>query len=190
MKATRREFLHDAALAGMTAMFASRAGSLAAAQAAGSPWSSRIGLELYTVRDLMATDYADATQPKQADKSLGDLFGELSAEFVDLMQTQLELAKTEMRDEARRAGRTAGIFGAAGVAGYMALVLLSFAVAWGLATLMNPGWAFLIVGALYAIAGAVLYMQGRERAKDINFVPEQTAKSVKEDVQWARHKIS
>ena len=57
MKATRREFLHDAALAGMTAMFASRAGSLAAAQAAGSPWSSRIGLELYTVRDLMATDY-------------------------------------------------------------------------------------------------------------------------------------
>jgi len=27
----------------------------------------------------MATDYAEATQPKQADKSLGDLFGELSS---------------------------------------------------------------------------------------------------------------
>jgi len=138
----------------------------------------------------MATDYAEATQPKQADKSLGDLFGELSSEFVDLMQTQLELAKTELRDEARQAGRTAGMFGAAAIAGYMALVLLSFAVAWGLATVMNPGWAFLIVGAIYAIAAAVLYMQGRERARDIRLVPEKTARSVKEDVQWARQKIS
>jgi hypothetical protein len=41
----------------VAAMFASRAGSLAAAQAGGSPGLSRIGLELYTVRDLMATDY-------------------------------------------------------------------------------------------------------------------------------------
>jgi hypothetical protein len=51
MDATRREFLHDAFLAGLTAMVASRFGSLAAAQADGPPWQSRIGLELYTVRD-------------------------------------------------------------------------------------------------------------------------------------------
>ena len=57
MNATRREFLHDAFLAGVTAMVASRFGSLAAAQAGGAPWQSRIGLELYTVRDLMAADY-------------------------------------------------------------------------------------------------------------------------------------
>jgi len=57
MKATRREFLSDTALAGVTAMFAGHAGSLTAAQAGVSTWASRIGLELYTVRDLMATDY-------------------------------------------------------------------------------------------------------------------------------------
>src|SRR6476660_5813752 len=57
MKATRRDFLHDGALVAMTAMVASRFGSLAAAQTGGSPWQSRIGLELYTVRDLMAADY-------------------------------------------------------------------------------------------------------------------------------------
>ena len=137
----------------------------------------------------MTTDYAE-TQPKQPEKSLGDLFGELSNEFVDLMQTQLELAKTELRNEARKTGRTAAMFGGAAVAGYMALLLLSFAVAWGLATVMNPGWAFLIVGVVYAFTAALLYMQGRERARDIKFVPEQTAESVKEDVQWARQKIS
>ena len=57
MNATRREFLYDAALAGITVMFAGHVGSLTASQAGISTWASRIGLELYTVRDLMATDY-------------------------------------------------------------------------------------------------------------------------------------
>ena len=57
MKPTRREFLYDATVASAAAMAASHVGSLAAAQAGDSPWRSRIGLELYTVRDLMETDY-------------------------------------------------------------------------------------------------------------------------------------
>ena len=57
MNATRREFLSDAALAGITAMLAGHLEPRAAAQAGVSTWATRIGLELYTVRDLMATDY-------------------------------------------------------------------------------------------------------------------------------------
>ena len=57
MKPTRREFLYNATVATAAAVAASQVGSLAAAQTAGSPWASRIGLELYTVRDLMETDY-------------------------------------------------------------------------------------------------------------------------------------
>jgi uncharacterized membrane protein YqjE len=133
---------------------------------------------------------SDPTKPKQPDKSLGDLFGELSSEFSDLMKTQVELAKVEIRTEARKAGRTAGMFGGAALAGYMALLLLSFAVVWGLENVMDAGLAFLIVGAVYAIAAAVLYVRGRDRAKTVNLKPEQTVDSVKEDVQWARQKLS
>jgi sugar phosphate isomerase/epimerase len=57
MRPTRREFLFDVSLAGAAAMAASRVSALTAAQAGGSAWTSRIGLELYTVRDLMETDY-------------------------------------------------------------------------------------------------------------------------------------
>ena len=133
---------------------------------------------------------ADPTKPKEADKSLGELFSELASEFNDLTRTQIELAKTEMRNEASKAGRVAGMFGGAAVAGYMALVLLSFAAAWGLANVMNEGWAFLIVGAVYAIVAGVLYLRGRTRARDVNLVPEGTVESIKEDVQWARQKMS
>jgi sugar phosphate isomerase/epimerase len=55
---TRRQFLQDATLAGAAIAIAGRTHTLAASQAAAaSSWKSKIGLELYTVRDLLATDY-------------------------------------------------------------------------------------------------------------------------------------
>jgi len=132
----------------------------------------------------------DPTAPKQPDKSLGDLFGELSQEFTELVRAQAELAKSEVQAQTERAKRAAGAFGGAAVTGYMALLLLSFAVAWGLSEVVPEGVAFLIVGAVYAIAAAVLYARGRARMKEINFVPKDTVNSLKEDVQWARQEMS
>jgi uncharacterized membrane protein YqjE len=132
----------------------------------------------------------DPTRPKQPDKSLGELFGDLSHEFTELVQTQTDLAKTEIRHQADRAKVAGGAFGAAAIAGYMALVLLSFAAAWGLAEIMPEGVAFLIVGAVYAIAALVLYMRARERMREVQLVPQTTVESVKEDVQWARQKVT
>ena len=130
----------------------------------------------------------DPTQPKQPDKSLGDLFGDLSREFGELVRTQTELAKTEIRAQTDKAKIAAGAFGGAALAGYMALVLLSFAVAWGLSEVMPEGFAFLIVGVIYAVVAGVLYLRGRRQVEELNIVPEQTIESVKEDVQWAQQK--
>jgi hypothetical protein len=130
----------------------------------------------------------DATQPKQFDKSLGDLFGDLSREFGELVRTQTELAKTEIRAQTEKAKIAAGAFGGAAVAGYMALVLLSFAAAWGLSEVMPEGFAFLIVGVIYAVVAGVLYLRGRRQVEDLNIVPERTIESVKEDAQWAQQK--
>ena len=129
-------------------------------------------------------------RPKEPDKSLGDLFGELSHELGDLVKTQTELAKVEIRQEADKAKRVAGAFGAAAYIGYLATVLLAFAAAWGLSEIVPEGVAFLIVGVIFAIVAFVLFQRGRERAKDINIVPPDTAESLKEDVQWARQKLS
>jgi len=132
----------------------------------------------------------DPSQPKQPDKSLGDLFGELSTELGELVKTQVELAKTEVRVEADKAKKVGAAFGAAGFAGYMAALLLSFAIAWGLSEVVPEGVAFLIVGAVYAIVAAILFSRARARAKELNLVLPDTMQSVKEDVQWARQKLS
>jgi len=132
----------------------------------------------------------DPTQPKQPDKSLGDLFGELSREFTELVRTQTELAKKEITTQANNAKRAASAFGGAAVAGYMALVLLSFAAAWGLSEVVPEGVAFLIVGVIYAVIAGILFLRGRARAREFNIIPEETVESVKEDVQWAQQRIS
>ena len=130
----------------------------------------------------------DPTPPKQPDQSLGDLFGDLSREFGELVRTQTELAKTEIRTQTDKAKIAAGAFGGAALAGYMALLLLSFAAAWGLSEVMPEGFAFLIVGVIYAVVAGVLYLRGRRQVEELNIVPEQTIESVKEDVQWAQQK--
>ena len=132
----------------------------------------------------------DPTEPKQPDKSLGELFGDLSQEFAELVRTQTELARTEFRTQTDKAKHVAGAFGAAAVTGYLALVMLSFAAAWGLSEVVPEGVAFLIVGVLYAAAAAILFVRGRSRAKEMSLVPQDTVESLKEDVQWARQKMS
>ena len=132
----------------------------------------------------------DPSQPKQPDKSLGDLFGDLSQEFSELVRTQTELAKSEIRSQAEKAKRAAGAFGGAALAGYMALILLSFAAAWGLSEVVPEGIAFLLVALVYLAAAGILFVRGRQRVREFSIVPEETVESLREDVQWARQKIS
>ena len=55
---TRRQFLREATAGTAAALVAGHWQPLETSHAAAaSPWRSRIGLELYTVRDLLATDY-------------------------------------------------------------------------------------------------------------------------------------
>jgi len=119
-------------------------------------------------------------------RSMGDLLKDLTGEFQRLVHAELELARVETRDDVTKA-KEAGIrFGIAAAAAVLAAVLLSFAAAWLLAELMPVGLGFLIVGVVYAVVAVWAGLRARERAQDINPVPEQTMQTLKEDVRWAR----
>jgi hypothetical protein len=122
-----------------------------------------------------------------ADASLGELFSKLTSDLSGLVRDEVQLAKVELKDDISKAGKAGGMFGGAALAGYMAVVLLSFAAAWGLAEVMAAGWAFLVVGVVWALVGALLYVQARQRLREVDLKPEQTIDTLKEDVQWARN---
>lgn len=115
-----------------------------------------------------------------ADASVGELFGHVAQDLSMLMRQELDLAKAEVKQEITTAAKAGGLLGGAGFAGYMVLLFGSVAVWWGLANVMAKGWAALIVAAVWAVAGAVLFAVGRSRMRQVNPTPERTVETVKE----------
>jgi len=120
---------------------------------------------------------ADTGSP--ADRSFGDLMGEVTRDLSTLVRQEVELAKAELREEGKKAGKAAGMFGGAGLAGYMVLLFLSIALWWGLSNVMDQGWAALIVAVIWAVVAAVLYALARSRMRAVRALPR-TTETVKE----------
>jgi uncharacterized membrane protein YqjE len=138
----------------------------------------------------MATRQDPPPDPEQADlreRPLGELLKQLSEETTRLVHQEIELAKAELTQKGRQAGMGAGLFGAAGAIGFLALAALTTCVILALDAVM-PAWlAALLVAVVYAAVAAVLALRGRAKAQQaVPPVPEQTIETVKEDVQWAK----
>jgi Putative Actinobacterial Holin-X, holin superfamily III len=120
------------------------------------------------------------TRPDVEKASLGELISEVTSDLSRLMRQELALAKAELKEEASKTGKAAGMLGAAGFAGYMVMLFASLALWWGLANVMDEGWAALIVAGLWAIGAGVLYAVGRQRLREVRPTPQQTVETLKE----------
>lgn len=109
-----------------------------------------------------------------ADSSVGELIGGVARDLSTLMRQELALARAELKQEAGRAGKAAGAFGGAGVAGHFVLLFLSLAIWAGLSAVMHPGWAALLVALLWAAIAGLLYTMGRSSMKEFDPKPERT----------------
>ena len=110
--------------------------------------------------------------------SLGELLTEVSQDITTLLRQEVELAKAEVKQSVTRAGKGAGLFGGAGLAGHMVLLFVSIAAWWGIGDSTGYGWSALIVAGVWLVIGAVLAVLGRHELQNINGVP-QTAATVK-----------
>jgi uncharacterized membrane protein YqjE len=126
--------------------------------------------------------------PPESDRSLSELFSEMTTKIQLLLRKEVELAKLETTEQLSKAGKAGAMFGAAGVIAFLALLLLSFAAAWGLAAVLPTGVAFLIVGVVFLALAGLLGMQGRKRVAGMR-PPEQTVKTLKDDVQVAKRSL-
>jgi hypothetical protein len=111
-----------------------------------------------------AAQQAQAAAQDPSSASVGELVGLISKDFSTLIRQELDLAKAEVKQEAIKSGKTAGMFGAAGFAGYMVLLFASIALVTG----------------VWAVIGAVAFSAGRRQARQIHPTPELTVETVKE----------
>lgn len=123
-------------------------------------------------------DVPTPSEEQAATTSMGDLVGEVTRDISTLMRQELELAKAELRQTATRAGKGAGMYGAAGVAGFLTVLFLSIAMWWGLGYLVGNAWSAVIVAALWAIVGVVFVFVGKQAFDEVRGMPD-TVESIK-----------
>ena len=121
--------------------------------------------------------------PTPADASLGDLIKAMSADLSRLVRDEIQLAQTEISAKVKQAGVGVGAFGGAGVLALYGIAALIAAAVLGLAVVLPPWLAALIVGiVVLAVAGVVALVGKRKVSEAAPVVPERTVASVKEDV--------
>ncbi|MCU1513850.1 MAG: hypothetical protein JWO10_940 [Microbacteriaceae bacterium] len=115
--------------------------------------------------DSSASDRAGST-------SLGNLLSGVSQDISTLFRQEVELAKAELTESAKRAGKGAGMFGGAGLTGLFALLFLSIAAWWALGYLIGNAWSGLVVAVVYAIVALILFLRGRAAMKSVKGAPK------------------
>ena len=118
-------------------------------------------------REESAMAEPGAARPaKVDDRSVGDLVSEAVSDISRLVKYETDLAKSELLADLRRVGISAGLAATILVTSFLMLVMLCFALAYGLQTLGVWDWAsFLIVTGvlivLAAIFAGIIYLKVR-----------------------------
>jgi len=100
---------------------------------------------------------------------------------VELLQSHVQLATLEIREDAKVAGRIAVGFALAAALALLAVAFLAAAGAFALATVLPTWAAFAIVGAAIAILAAITVTVARRRAAVHDFTPERSIALLRED---------
>jgi uncharacterized membrane protein YqjE len=108
------------------------------------------------------------------ERSLGQIVGDLSHDLTTLVKQELELARTELKEEAAKAGKGAGMLGGAAVAGYFVLLFASLALWWAIGAATGLGWSALIVAIIWGVIAAVLAVVGRTSLRSVRGIPKTT----------------
>jgi Putative Actinobacterial Holin-X, holin superfamily III len=132
-------------------------------------------------------DAVNATTGDQRERPIGELVRELSAQTSTLVRQEIELARAELQQKGKLAGKGAGMLAGAAAAALLALGVLTA----GLVALLDeamPTWAAaLIVMALWAIVALVLAKAGQKSLERATPPAPQTVETVKEDIRWAKN---
>jgi hypothetical protein len=122
------------------------------------------------------------------DRSIGELFGQLSQDMTLLVRQEIQLARTEMSEKLSRFTTNLVAVLSGGFVAYLGGLALVAALILAIRDLADISLALsaLIVGAVLAIVGYVMLQKGVKELKRVDLAPRRTVETLKDDVQWAK----
>jgi uncharacterized membrane protein YqjE len=122
------------------------------------------------------------------DRSLGELFSDLSQQTAELIRHEMRLAKAELSEKAADVGRHAMMIGAGVAFALAAVVAVAAAITLLLVDAGLAPWiAALITAAAMAVLAYVLAQSGISALKKKTIAPVETMHSLKETTQWLKN---
>lgn len=130
---------------------------------------------------------SETPEPAGDDQSLGDLVALAAKDVSQLIRYEIDLAKTELKDDVQRIGLASALGGVAAFVACLVLVLLSIALAFGLVALGIWAWAaFLIVAGVYVLFAVLVLGIAYLRVRRLSGLSK-TRKTVTEGLELLRH---
>jgi uncharacterized membrane protein YqgA involved in biofilm formation len=129
-----------------------------------------------------------ASKPPDRQSTIG-LVRAIASDTSTLVRKEVELARQELKAAVMARAMGAAALAVAGVFGLLLLIFLALAAAAALDLVFARWLSRLIVagGFLFLAGGAALF--GLRRMKKPPFAPEETKRTVKEDVEWAKAQL-
>jgi hypothetical protein len=130
---------------------------------------------------------SETPEPVGGEQSLGDLVALAAKDISQLVRYEIDLAKTELKGDAKRVGLAGALAGMAAFVGCLVLVLFCFAFAFGLVALGIWTWAaFLIVAGTCVLLAAVAVGIALLKLRHLSGL-RKTRKTVTEGFGMLRH---
>ncbi|GMA21002.1 phage holin family protein [Arsenicicoccus piscis] len=116
-------------------------------------------------------------------RSFGQLVADATQDLSTIVHNEIQLAKAEVKVDAAKAGKGAGLLAGAGVFAFLALILLLIAAAYGLTAAGLAAWlSFLIVAVVLLVVAGILGLVGKKALSGIKGKPERTIRNAQETV--------
>jgi uncharacterized membrane protein YqjE len=121
------------------------------------------------------------------ERTLGEMFAELSRDTRTLLQQEIQLAKTELTEKAATLARSVAIVVAGALIAYGGLLAIVATIVLALIATGLPAWAAALLGGILILGiGYVLIRWGLAGLRRQDLKPHQTLEMLKEDAQWLR----
>ncbi len=122
------------------------------------------------------------------DRSLGELFSDLSQQTADLIRQEMRLAKVELSEKLSDVGRHAMMIGVAAAFGLAAVVTIAAAITLLLIEVGVVAWlAAAITAAVMGLTAYLLAQSGISALRKKSIAPVETIHSLKETTQWLKN---
>ncbi len=126
-----------------------------------------------------------------ADRSIGTIIKDLTADISMLLRSEIALLKLELKESAAKLGGGAAMMGAALFLGLIGLAFLFVTITLGMVAMGLPPWlsSLIVTVVLFAAAG-ILIVMGKKKLQGVNFVPSESIEHIKTDIDTLKADVA